>query len=57
MKNLKYFVMAMFAILASVSFSACSSDDDKDGGAAPAAALSQLLTAGRSTTSISMSFR
>ena len=24
--------MAMFAILASVSFSACSSDDDKDGG-------------------------
>lgn len=32
MKNLKYFVMAMFAILASVSFSACSSDDDKDGG-------------------------
>ena len=32
MKNLKPFVMAMFAILASVSFSACSSDDDKDGG-------------------------
>lgn len=32
MKNLKCFVMAMFAILASVSFSACSSDDDKDGG-------------------------
>lgn len=58
MKNLKYFVMAMFAILASVSFSACSSDDDKDGGGSTAAAaLSQLLTAGRSTTSISMSFR
>ena len=32
MKNLKPFVMAMFAILASGSFSACSSDDDKDGG-------------------------
>lgn len=34
MKKFKYLAMAMFAILASVSFSACSSDDDNDSGSA-----------------------
>lgn len=57
MKNLKYFVMAMFPFSRAFHSLHAAATMTRTAAAAPAAALSQLLTAGRSTTSISMSFR